>query len=76
MSKVLNKSIKSIKKVLQVLTYVRKSPAAENSYHAENSLSSYNVSNLTSCNKMRAESQKRPHNRPDCHKYLLFRNIN
>ena len=35
--KVSNKSVKSIKKVLQLLEFVRKSPPAENTHHAETS---------------------------------------
>ena len=76
LTKVLNKSVKSIKKVLQEVKFVQKSPPAENPHHAETSQSTRNASKVTGCNKTRAQNQKRPQNRPDYHKYLLFHNIN
>ena len=68
--KVLNKSIKSIKKVLQVLESVRKFPPAENPHHAETSQSTRSANKLTGCNKTRAQNQRRLQNRPEYHKYL------
>ena len=74
--KVLNESVKSIKKVLKVLESVRKSPPAENPHHAETSHSTRNANNLIGCNKTRAQNQRRPQNRPEYHKYLQFHDIN
>ena len=76
LTKMLNKSVKSIKKVFQELKFVQKSPPAENPHHAETSQSTRNESKVTGCNKTRAQNQKRPQNRLDYHKYLLFHNIN
>ena len=45
--KVLNKSVKRVKKVIQVLESVRKSPPAKNRHHAETSKSTRNANNLT-----------------------------
>ena len=52
--RVLNESVKSIKKVLKVLEFVRKSPPTENPHHTETSHSSRNSNKLTGCNKTRA----------------------
>ena len=65
--KVLNKSVKSIKKVLQVLEFVRKSPPAENPHHAETNHPTLNTNKLTGSNKTRAQNQRRPQNRPEYH---------
>ena len=72
--RVSNKSAKSIKKVLQELKSARKSPPAENPHHT--SQSTHNADKLTGCNKTQAQNQRRPQNRPEYHKYLLFLNIN
>ena len=61
--KVLNKSFKSIKKVLQALEFVRKSPPAENTHHAETSQWTRYVNKLTAYNKMQAQNQRRLQNR-------------
>ena len=45
--KVLNESVKSIKKVRKVLESVRKSPLVENPYHAETSHSICSANKLT-----------------------------
>ena len=76
LQRVLNKSAKSIKKVLQELKSARKSPLAENPHHAETSQSTRNADKLTCCNKTQGQNQKRPQNRLEYHKYLLFLNIN
>ena len=47
----LNKSVKSIKKVFQELKSARKSPPAQNPHHAETSQSTCNEGKLTGCNK-------------------------
>ena len=73
--KVLNKSVKNIKKVVKVLESVRKSPTAENPHHAEASQSTHNANKLTGCNKTRAQNQRKLQNRPEYHKYLQFHNI-
>ena len=75
LTKVLNESVKSIKKVLQELKSPWKSPPAENPHHAEASQSICNASKLADCNKTRSQNQGRPQNRPEYHKYLLFSNI-
>ena len=67
--KVLNKGVKSIKKVLQVLESVRKSSPAENPHHVETTQSTRNANILTGCNKMRDQNQRRLENRPEYHKY-------
>ena len=72
----LNKTIESIKKVLQELKSARKSPPVENPHHAETSQSTRNADKLTGCNKTQAQNQRRPQNRSEYHKYLLFLNIN
>ena len=69
-------SVKSIKKVLQELKSAGKSPPAENPHHAETSQSICNADKLTGCNKTQAQNQRRPPNRPESHKYLLFLNMN
>ena len=74
--KVLNESVKSIKKVLKVLESVRKSPPAENPHHAETNHSTRNANKLTGCDKTRAQTQRRPQNRPEYHKYLQFYDTN
>ena len=76
LQKVLNESVKSIKKVLKVLESVRKSPPPENPHHAEISHSTRNANKVTGCNKTRAQNQRRPQNRPEYQKYLQFHNIN
>ena len=72
--KVLNESVKSIKKVLKVLESVRKSPPAENPHHAETNHPTLSANKLTGCNKTRAQNERRPQNRPEYHKYLQFYN--
>ena len=57
--KVLNESVKSIKKVLKVLESVRKSPPAANPHNAETSHSTRNANKLTGCNKTRARGDLR-----------------
>ena len=74
--KVLNESVKSIKKVLNVLESVRKFQLAENPHHAETSHSTRNANKLTGSNKTRAKNQRRPQNRPEYHKHLQFYNVN
>ena len=74
--KVLNESVKSIKKTLKVLESVRESLPAENPYHAETNHPSLNANKLTGCNKTRAQNQRRPQNRPEYHKHLQFYNTN
>ena len=74
--KVLNESVKSIEKVLQVLEIVRKSSPVKNLHHAENSQSTCIANKLTGCNKTRAQNQRRLQNRSEYHKYLQFQNIN
>ena len=54
LQKVLNKSVKSIKKILQVQESVWKSPPAETLHHAETSQSTCNANKLIGCNKMQA----------------------
>ena len=66
----------SNKKVIQELKSAQKSPPAENLHHAETSQSTRNADKLTGCNKTQAQNQRRPHNRSEYHKYLLFLNIN
>ena len=68
LTKVLNESAESIKKVLQELKSLRKSPP-------EASQSICNASKLADCNKTRSQNQGRPQNRPEYHKYLLLNNI-
>ena len=51
----LNKSVKSIKKVFQELKSARKSPPAQNPHHAETSQSTCNAGKLTGCNKKQAQ---------------------
>ena len=74
--KALNISDKSIKKVLQVLESVWKSPPAKNLHDAKASQSICNANKLTGCNKMWAQIQRRLQNRPEYHKYLQFHYIN
>ena len=74
--KLLTQSIKSIKKVFQVLESVRNSPPAENPHHPETSQATRNANKLTGCNKTRAQNQRRFQNRPEYHKYLRFHNMN
>ena len=50
------KSVKSIKKVLQELKFVRKSPPAENPHHVETSQLTHNASKLTGCTKTWAQN--------------------
>ena len=76
LQKALNKSVKSIKKVLQVLQSVRKSSPVENAHHAETSQSTCNANKLTGCNKTQAQIHRGLQSRPEYHKYLLFHNIN
>ena len=45
----LNKTIESIKKVLQELKSARKSPPVENQHHAETSQSTRNADKITGC---------------------------
>ena len=59
LGKVLNESVKSIKKVVKVLESVRKSPLAENPHHAETNHPILNANKLTGCNKTRAQNQRR-----------------
>ena len=66
--KVLNESVKSIKKVLKVL--------AENPHHAETNHPTLSASKLTGCSKTRVQNQKRPLNRPEYLIYLQFYNTN
>ena len=47
LTKLLNKSVNSIKKVLQELKSVQKFPPIENRNHAETSQSTHNASNVT-----------------------------
>ena len=53
--KMLNKSVKSIKKVFQDLKSARKSPQTQNPHYAETSQSTCNAGKLTGCNKKRAQ---------------------
>ena len=76
LTKVLNKGVKSVKKLFQELKYVRKSPPAKNPHHAETSQSTRNASKLTGCNKTQVQNQRRPQNRPEFYTYLLFLKIN
>ena len=50
--KLFHNSIKSIKKVLQVLESVWKFPLTKNLHHAEIGQSTCNANKLTGCNKM------------------------
>ena len=50
---------KSIKKVLQVLESVQKSPPVENLRRAETSQSTHNANKLTGCNKTWPQNQRR-----------------
>ena len=59
----LNKSVKRSKKVLNALEPVPKSPPAKKPYHAETSQPTRNTNKLADCNTMRAQNQKRFHNR-------------
>ena len=68
LQKVLNESVKSIKKVLRVLESARKFPPAGNPHHTETSHLTRNANKLTGCNKTRAQNQRRPQNRPEYHK--------
>ena len=70
--KVLNKSVKSIKKVFKVVESARKFPPAKNPHLAETSQPTCNANKLTGCNKTRAQNQRRLQNRPEYHKYLYF----
>ena len=74
--KVLNESVKSIKKVLKVLESARKSPPAEDPHHAETNHPTFNANKLTGCNKTPVQNQRRPQNRLEYHKYLQFYNTN
>ena len=74
--KVLNESVKSIKKVLKVLESAQKSPPAEDPHHAETNHPTLNANKLTGCNKRRAQNQMRPQNRPEYNIYLQFYNTN
>ena len=74
--KVLNKSVKRIKKVLQVLESIRKSPPAENPHHTETSQWTRNGNKQTGCNKTGAQNQNKLQNRTEYHKYLQFHNMN
>ena len=76
LQKVLNESVKSVKKVPKVLESVRKSPSNENLHHTKTSHSTCNANKLTGCNNMQAQNQRRPQNRPEYHKYMQFHNIN
>ena len=53
----LNKGVKSIKKVLQELKSPRKSPPAENLHYAETSQPTYKADKLTGCNKRRSKAR-------------------
>ena len=74
--KVLNESAKSIKKVLKLLEFVRKSSPAENPHHAETNHPTLNANKMTGCNKTRAQNQRRSQNKPEYHKNLQFYNTN
>ena len=74
--KVLNESVKSIKKVLKVLESVRKSPPAAIPHHAEARHSTRNENKLTGCNTTCSQKQRRSQNRPEYNKYLQFYNTN
>ena len=74
--KVLNESVKALKKVLKVLESTRKSPPAEDPHHAETNHPTLNANKRTGCNKTRAQNQRRPQNRRAYHKYLQFYNTN
>ena len=54
------KNVKSIKKVLQELKAVRKSPPSEKPKHAEINQSTRNASKLSGCNKTQTRNQRRP----------------
>ena len=60
LTRVLNKSVKSIKKVLQELKSARKSPPAENPHHAETSQSTRNADKLTGCKKKAGPKPEEP----------------
>ena len=70
--KVLNESVNSLKKVLQVLGSVQKSPPAETPHHAETNQSTCNAHKLTGCNKTRAQNQRKLQNRPEKIKTCKF----
>ena len=72
LGKVLNKSVKSIKKVLQELKIARKSPAAEYPHHAETSQSTRNANKQLVVTKREPKKKRRLQNRPDYHKYMRF----
>ena len=59
LQKVLNESVKSIKKVLKVLESVQKSPPAENQHHAKTSHSICNANKLTGSIKTRTRRDLR-----------------
>ena len=70
------KVLKALKKYLKVLEAARKSPLTENPHHAETNHPTLNANELTGCNKIQVQNQRRPQNRPEYHKYLQFYNTN
>ena len=64
LQKVLNKTVKSIKKVTKVLKSVRKSSRVENPV-PETSQPSHNANNPAGCNKTRAQNKRRFQKRPE-----------
>ena len=67
LTKVLIKSVKSIKKVFQKLKSLRKSQPAENPHQAETSQSTHYADKLTGHNKTLAQNQRRRHKKPEYH---------
>ena len=65
LQKVLNKTVKNIKKVIKVLKSVRKSSRVENPHYAETSQPSCNANKPAGCNKTRAQNKRRFQKRPD-----------
>ena len=64
LQKVLNKTVKSIKKVTKVLKSVRKSSRVENPV-PETSQPSHNANKPAGCNKTRAQNKRRFQKRPE-----------
>ena len=66
------KNVKSIKKVLQELKAVRKSPPSEKPKHAEINQSTRNASKLSGCNKTQTQNQRRRQSIPEYHNTTYF----
>ena len=75
--KVLNESVKSIKKVPKTPTSRKPAPCRNQSSNPTGcNKTDWLQHKLTGCNKTQAQNQRRPQNRPEYQKYLQFHNIN